>query len=390
MELVDVEHVFGGERIVVYYLAEERVDFRELVKTLAAEFQTRIEMRQIGVRDEAKLLADYGDCGKPVCCNTHLPEMPPVSMKMAKLQKATLDPDQNLRPLRPAEMLPAIRVRYVRRPAAGAAADRGRRRHQHRPRPRAGAGNSRSATARANGRQPADADRGRRRAIGHQAGVGDRKRRVARLRFRRSATKNMPEQTHPIVQLLQDDQRYKLEAYQFVRDGLQYAQEVLQLGEKKATSSGEAKVEQHLTGQQLCDAIRQYAISQYGLMAKTVLNSWGLCTTSDFGEVVYNLIRVGLMKKSKSDRREDFNDCYSFDDAFRAGIPLREDEVARTSRHRLSPPGPLNDRSWERFKGNAEHGTRNTCLSHQEPDAGNSHVRFERGPQETEPVRHRA
>ena len=92
MQLVDVEHVFGGERIVVYYLAEGRVDFRELVKLLAAEFQTRIEMRQIGVRDEAKLLADYGDCGKPVCCNTHLSQMPPVSMKMAKLQKATLDP----------------------------------------------------------------------------------------------------------------------------------------------------------------------------------------------------------------------------------------------------------------------------------------------------------
>ena len=92
MQLVDIEHVFGGERIVVYYLAEHRVDFRELVKQLASEFQTRIEMRQIGVRDEAKLLADFGDCGKPVCCNTHLTEMPPVSMKMAKLQKATLDP----------------------------------------------------------------------------------------------------------------------------------------------------------------------------------------------------------------------------------------------------------------------------------------------------------
>ncbi|MFO0896135.1 MAG: regulatory iron-sulfur-containing complex subunit RicT [Pirellulales bacterium] len=92
MQLVDVEHLFGGERIVVYYLAENRVDFRELVKLLAEEFHTRIEMRQIGVRDEAKLLADYGDCGKPVCCNTHLSAMPPVSMKMAKLQKATLDP----------------------------------------------------------------------------------------------------------------------------------------------------------------------------------------------------------------------------------------------------------------------------------------------------------
>ena len=94
MHLVDIEHIFGGERIVVYYLAEGRIDFRELVKVLAMEFQTRIEMRQIGVRDEAKLLADYGDCGKEVCCNTYLTIMPPVSMRMAKLQKATLDPSK--------------------------------------------------------------------------------------------------------------------------------------------------------------------------------------------------------------------------------------------------------------------------------------------------------
>jgi len=92
MELVDLEHVLGGERIIIFYLSENRVDFRELVRQLAKEFQTRIEMRQIGVRDEAKLLADFGDCGKPVCCNTHLKSMPPVSMKMAKIQKATLDP----------------------------------------------------------------------------------------------------------------------------------------------------------------------------------------------------------------------------------------------------------------------------------------------------------
>ncbi len=92
MDLVDVEHIFGGERIIFYFLAEKRVDFRDLVKDLAREYRTRIEMRQIGVRDEAKLLADYGDCGKPVCCNTHMTVMPPVSMRMAKLQKSTLDP----------------------------------------------------------------------------------------------------------------------------------------------------------------------------------------------------------------------------------------------------------------------------------------------------------
>lgn len=94
MHLVDIEHIFGGERIVIYYLADGRIDFRELVKVLAGEFQTRIEMRQIGVRDEAKLLADFGDCGKEVCCNSYLTIMPSVSMKMAKMQKATLDPSK--------------------------------------------------------------------------------------------------------------------------------------------------------------------------------------------------------------------------------------------------------------------------------------------------------
>ena len=94
MQLVDVERLLGGEKMLFFYTAEARVDFRELVKSLAKRFRTRIEMRQIGVRDEAKLLADYGDCGKPVCCNTHLTETPPVTMRMAKLQKASLDPDK--------------------------------------------------------------------------------------------------------------------------------------------------------------------------------------------------------------------------------------------------------------------------------------------------------
>ncbi len=94
MQLIDIEQIFGGERLILYYLSEGRIDFREIVKGMAREFNMRIEMRQIGIRDEAKLLADYGDCGKPLCCNTHLQEMPAVSMKMAKLQKATLDPNK--------------------------------------------------------------------------------------------------------------------------------------------------------------------------------------------------------------------------------------------------------------------------------------------------------
>ncbi len=94
MKLVDVEHLFGGERAVFYFLADDRVDFRELVRAMAREFKTRIELRQVGPRDEARLKADYGDCGRPVCCNTFLVVMPPVSMRMAKLQKATLDPNK--------------------------------------------------------------------------------------------------------------------------------------------------------------------------------------------------------------------------------------------------------------------------------------------------------
>jgi cell fate regulator YaaT (PSP1 superfamily) len=76
MQIVDVEHLFGGEKLIVYYLSEVRIDFRELVKVLAKELQLRIEMRQIGIRDEAKLLADYGDCGKPVVTPTS-PRCPP-------------------------------------------------------------------------------------------------------------------------------------------------------------------------------------------------------------------------------------------------------------------------------------------------------------------------
>ncbi len=92
MQIVDEECLFGGERQIFYFLAETRIDFRDLVKSLAKEFQKRIELRQIGTRDEAKLLADYGDCGRTVCCNSHMITMPPVSMRMAKMQKATLDP----------------------------------------------------------------------------------------------------------------------------------------------------------------------------------------------------------------------------------------------------------------------------------------------------------
>lgn len=92
MKLVAVEHLFGGHKIIFYFVADGRVDFRQLVKDLAKEYQTRIEMRQIGVRDEARILADYQHCGRELCCRTFMLELEPVTMKMAKNQKATLDP----------------------------------------------------------------------------------------------------------------------------------------------------------------------------------------------------------------------------------------------------------------------------------------------------------
>ncbi len=94
MKLVDIEHVFGGERIIFYFTAETRIDFRELVKRLAKEFQTRIEMRQVGSRDAAKIAADIEVCGQPCCCARYLKILKPVNMKMAKLQKATLAPSK--------------------------------------------------------------------------------------------------------------------------------------------------------------------------------------------------------------------------------------------------------------------------------------------------------
>jgi cell fate regulator YaaT (PSP1 superfamily) len=94
MKVVESETLFGGERIILFFMSEERIDFRELVKELAHEYRTRIEMRQVGARDEARLLADLETCGREVCCKVFLKTLRPISMRMAKVQKATLDPTQ--------------------------------------------------------------------------------------------------------------------------------------------------------------------------------------------------------------------------------------------------------------------------------------------------------
>lgn len=92
MKLVDVEYTFDRNKIIFYFTADGRVDFRELVKDLAAVFRTRIELRQIGVRDEAKMLGGIGPCGRLLCCSTFLGDFEPVSIKMAKDQNLSLNP----------------------------------------------------------------------------------------------------------------------------------------------------------------------------------------------------------------------------------------------------------------------------------------------------------
>ena len=92
MKLVDVEYTFDNSKVVFYFTADGRIDFRELVKNLASIFKTRIELRQIGVRDEAKMLGGLGPCGRPCCCSCFLGDFNPVSIKMAKVQNLSLSP----------------------------------------------------------------------------------------------------------------------------------------------------------------------------------------------------------------------------------------------------------------------------------------------------------
>lgn len=129
----------------------------------------------------------------------------------------------------------------------------------------------------------------------------------------------MPSPVKAMQDLLRDDTRYKLDAYQFIREALQYAHENIdQIGPLGfgPSDNPDSDVARHLSGQQLCEACRLYAIDQFGYLAKMVLQSWGLNETGDFGELVYNLIRIEQMRKSESDRREDFDDVYDFENAF--------------------------------------------------------------------------
>jgi uncharacterized repeat protein (TIGR04138 family) len=154
---------------------------------------------------------------------------------------------------------------------------------------------------------------------------------------------NSPEELSPQIrfaQLLQEDRRYRAEAYFFVWEALSFAQQELGMGQETPSEPLQPEAEEpepdadvvkqhpqrHVTGQELCEAIRQYALRQFGFMAKTVLNSWGVQKTGDFGDIVFNLLRIGHMRKTKHDRREDFDNIYDFDTAFEQGFRFTPDE----------------------------------------------------------------
>lgn len=120
--------------------------------------------------------------------------------------------------------------------------------------------------------------------------------------------------SHPLAPIFEEDDRFALPAYYFVFSALQYAHDELKLGQPdEPDEEMEEEESRHVTGQELCEAIRLYAQDQFGYMAQCVLNSWGIYSTSDFGDIVYNLIRHGKMKKTENDRREDFDDVFDFE-----------------------------------------------------------------------------
>jgi len=143
--------------------------------------------------------------------------------------------------------------------------------------------------------------------------------------------------SHPLAELLEKDRRYAFDAYLFVFEALGFAQHVLGMGEERSRAPGddpgprsesedEPTTERHVSGQELCEAIRQFALDQYGYMAKTVLNSWGVEKTGDFGEIVFNLICIGQMRKTPKDHREDFDDVYDFETALKEGFKITPPE----------------------------------------------------------------
>lgn len=126
--------------------------------------------------------------------------------------------------------------------------------------------------------------------------------------------------------VLARDPRYPIQAYAFVLEALEYTKNLRR--RPRARGRSRAPATRHVTGRELCEGARRLALENYGMMALTVLNLWGVRSTSDFGEIVYNLIASGDLEKTPADSRSDFDNVYDFDAAFRRGFVLALDEVA--------------------------------------------------------------
>ena len=124
-----------------------------------------------------------------------------------------------------------------------------------------------------------------------------------------------------VARICDKDSKYDIEAYYFVREGLEYAAEKYKEGETR----------RHVTGQELCEALREYALDEFGPAAHLVLTEWNLTKTDDFGEIVYRLINEGVFGKETKDSKDDFKDLYSFEEAFKAPYES-EPESKKTSK----------------------------------------------------------
>ncbi|MGE3821238.1 MAG: Minf_1886 family protein [Isosphaeraceae bacterium] len=129
--------------------------------------------------------------------------------------------------------------------------------------------------------------------------------------------------------VLAQDPRYTIDAYTFIFEALEYTKRLRNRARTSARKQGRASSvlgTKHVTGQELCEGARRLALDRYGMMALTVLNLWGLHSTSDFGEIVYHLIASGDLLKTASDSRSDFDDVYDFEEVFRRGFVLALDD----------------------------------------------------------------
>ncbi len=128
--------------------------------------------------------------------------------------------------------------------------------------------------------------------------------------------------------VLTRDPRYSIHAYAFLFEALEFTKNLKRRAQHRAHGTGRsASASRHVNGRELCEGARRLALEQYGMLALTVLRQWGLRSTSDLGEIVYNLIASGDLEKTPTDSRADFDEVFNFDDAFRRGFVLTLDEV---------------------------------------------------------------